>query len=230
MVSFRGSVAHTLIGRELSEEVMNKNLTIIGFVLTALYMVSLSLVLGDRIDQLLVMQLNEVGDFFAGIFGPVAFLWLVLGFLQQGKELQQSTKALELQAAELNQSVEQQRELVEVTRAQLEAERIVVELENKRRIEAAKPNFVFLAMGVSHSAGKSTFRVSVKNTGSTSTNLNVVFSESMTQQHPTEVHAWEKGQEVQFQFRFAVPVPEELLSQFTMLMLLAVQDKVSIKS
>ncbi|MCX8809391.1 hypothetical protein [Vibrio parahaemolyticus] len=188
---------------------MNKNLTVIGFVMTALYMVGLLSILSDRIGQILVMDLNEVGGFFAGIFGPVAFLWLVLGFLQQGKELQQSTKALELQAAELNESVKQQQELVEVTRAQLEAERNVVELENKRRVEAAKPNFVFLAVGATHSSGKSTFRVNVKNTGSTSTNLNIVFSEPMAHQHPTEVHAWEMSQEVQFQFRFASAIPEE---------------------
>ena len=30
---------------------------------------------------------NELGDFLAGTFAPVAFLWLVLGFFQQGAEL-----------------------------------------------------------------------------------------------------------------------------------------------
>lgn len=30
---------------------------------------------------------NSMGDFFAGFFAPLAFLWLVLGYLQQGNEL-----------------------------------------------------------------------------------------------------------------------------------------------
>jgi len=55
---------------------------------------------------------NELGDFLAGIFAPLAFLFLYLGYKQQGRELQQNTHALNLQAKELQNSVEQQRLLV----------------------------------------------------------------------------------------------------------------------
>lgn len=65
------------------------------------------------------MGLNEVGDFLAGAFGPVAILWLVLGFFQQGVELRQGTEALKLQAAELKNSVVQQCELVAAQKASL---------------------------------------------------------------------------------------------------------------
>lgn len=51
------------------------------------------------------MDLNALGDFAAGVFAPLAFLWLVLGYLQQGEDLQHSTEALKLQARELSQSV-----------------------------------------------------------------------------------------------------------------------------
>ncbi|MEJ1462209.1 MAG: hypothetical protein RPU15_02905 [Candidatus Sedimenticola sp. (ex Thyasira tokunagai)] len=61
------------------------------------------------------MAFNEWGDFFAGASAPLAFLWLVIGYFQQGEELGQNTKALEqqeralqLQVDELKQSVEQQ--------------------------------------------------------------------------------------------------------------------------
>lgn len=57
------------------------------------------------------LPLNELGDFLAGIFAPIAFLYLYLGYHQQGQELQQNTKALQLQAEELrisNQSLQQQ--------------------------------------------------------------------------------------------------------------------------
>jgi hypothetical protein len=40
------------------------------------------------------MKPNEWGDFFSGFFAPLAFLWLVLGYLQQGDELQLSTKCV----------------------------------------------------------------------------------------------------------------------------------------
>ena len=78
------------------------------------------------------MAPNEWGDFFAGCFAPLAFLWLVLGYMQQGEELQLSTKALQLQAKELSNSVEQQRALVEVTRQQLDSEREARHLEHSK--------------------------------------------------------------------------------------------------
>jgi hypothetical protein len=53
------------------------------------------------------LQANAWGDVFAGIFAPIAFAWLVLGYFQQGDELRQ-------QVFELQESVDQQRKLVEV--------------------------------------------------------------------------------------------------------------------
>lgn len=63
---------------------------------------------------------NEWGDMFAGLFAPVAFLWLVLGFLQQGKELRLSTHALKLQAQELRNAVEHQHELAVASQKSVE--------------------------------------------------------------------------------------------------------------
>ncbi|MCI1022591.1 hypothetical protein HWD96_10130 [Pseudomonas putida] len=72
----------------------------------------LSLFLGivtARFVELKSLPLNELGDFAAGAFGPLAFLWLVLGYRQQGVELRISSEALIEQAKELKLSVEQQR-------------------------------------------------------------------------------------------------------------------------
>lgn len=66
------------------------------------------------------MNPNEWGDFWAGTFAPLAFLWLVFGYYQQGEELKQNTAALKLQYRELANSVEQQKLLVETTQADLE--------------------------------------------------------------------------------------------------------------
>lgn len=71
-------------------------------------------------------SLNELGDFLAGIFAPIAFLWLILGYVQQGKQLEQNTKALEqqeralqLQIDEMKEGVKQQTRLVEMQNQQL---------------------------------------------------------------------------------------------------------------
>lgn len=85
------------------------------------------------------LELNEVGDFLAGAFGPLALFWVVLGFFQQGEELQNSVDALNLQAKEMRASVEQQKAMLEVTRAGIEQEKQKLEDERIRIEEAAKP-------------------------------------------------------------------------------------------
>ncbi len=76
----------------------------------------LSLFLGvvvARMKEFLFLPLNELGDFAAGVFAPLAFLWLVLGYRQQGKELSASTRALDQQVQELKASFALQREAAE---------------------------------------------------------------------------------------------------------------------
>lgn len=73
---------------------------------------------------------NIFGDFLAGAFAPLAFLWLVIAvFLQknelelQRQELKQTTRALQLQAGETRALVEQNKLSVGVAQAGLEAQR-----------------------------------------------------------------------------------------------------------
>ncbi|MDX8161929.1 hypothetical protein [Acinetobacter pittii] len=73
------------------------------------------------------MPLNEVGDFLAGVFSPLAFLFLYIGYKQnsesirlQNEELKASTRALELQVKEMRESVEQQKVMAELQRTELE--------------------------------------------------------------------------------------------------------------
>ena len=40
--------------------------------------------------------MGKPGDFLGGVSSPLAFLWLVLGFFQQGREIRLSNKALQL--------------------------------------------------------------------------------------------------------------------------------------
>ncbi len=71
-------------------------------------------------------SLNELGDALAGIFAPIAFFWLIMGYIQQGKQLDQNTKALEqqeralqLQIDEMKESVKQQGYLAQLQSEQL---------------------------------------------------------------------------------------------------------------
>ncbi len=49
----------------------------------------------------------ELGSFLEGAFAPLAFLWLVIGYFLQQKELEQNTDALLAQAEEIQRSAEQ---------------------------------------------------------------------------------------------------------------------------
>jgi hypothetical protein len=112
-------------------------------------------------------KLNERGDFFAGYFAPLAFLWLVIGYLQQGDELRQSTEALRLQAEELKNSVEQQSLLVEVSRQQLEQEAAAIRQERQLREEAAHPLFSLSHRGSTGSLALFDVQLALINDGGT---------------------------------------------------------------
>ena len=71
-------------------------------------------------------NLNEFGDFIAGAFAPLAFFWLVRGYYQQGKELQQNTEALNLQAQELQNSVQEQKNLFTLQQDEIKAKHFAV--------------------------------------------------------------------------------------------------------
>lgn len=68
------------------------------------------------------LELNEVGDFLAGTFSPLAFLFLILGYLQNNKNLSQNTEAISQQAIALKQqavSLQQQAKSLETQIAEL---------------------------------------------------------------------------------------------------------------
>ncbi|WP_019097770.1 hypothetical protein [Pseudomonas putida] len=99
---------------------MRNRLAWVGAIFTAVYLTGFTWFIFDRLPQLQTMELNSVGDFLAGAFGPIAFFWLILGFMQQGAELRLSSEALRMQADELKASVQQQTALVEAQKVTLE--------------------------------------------------------------------------------------------------------------
>ena len=112
---------------------MNKKSLILGMVITVIWIGFITCIfLFAGMEQ--PKSLNELGDFLAGVFAPIAFFWLILGYMQQGKQLDQNTKALQqqeralqLQIDEIRVGVEQQIELVQLQRQQLDEQHKMLE-------------------------------------------------------------------------------------------------------
>ncbi|WPN95853.1 hypothetical protein [Pseudomonas sp. MUP55] len=112
-----------------------------GLAISAAYLIAMHLIIGDRYSKFGTMGLNELGDFLAGGFSPLAFFWLVLGFLQQGRELSISSAALKSQAEELKHSVDQHKDMVELARTQLDLEQVNIRSRELQRSRSISPFF-----------------------------------------------------------------------------------------
>lgn len=98
---------------DLNDKRERRRLPLLGLALTALYVAGLVLYLVLQGQNPANLRLNELGDFLGGISSPLAFLWLVLGYFQQSREIRLSSKALHLQAREMKRSVDEHRRLAE---------------------------------------------------------------------------------------------------------------------
>lgn len=130
------------------------------------------------------LTLNEWGDFMAGAFAPLAFLWLVVGYVQQGVELKQNTAALlqqehalKLQAVELAASVAEQKSLGETTKLQLDHMKSTAAEESRARRHQAQPIPEFEqddpSTVVEIDQKRRWYRFSLMNVGSTATQVTV---------------------------------------------------------
>ena len=84
-----------------------RHLPRIGLGLSTVYVLGLVVYLVVQGQNPADLRLNELGDFLGGVSSPLAFLWLVLGFFQQSREIRLSGKALHLQATEMRRSLDQ---------------------------------------------------------------------------------------------------------------------------
>lgn len=153
-----------------------KHLNTLGLAITGVWLLLMLSYALAVWDDLLAMAPNEFGDLLAGTFAPLAFLWLVLGFFQQGEELRNSSRALWLQGEELRNSVEQQRQLVEATREQLQLERETLSHERNELARTSAPILRLTTGGnVGSGDGKRMYDFRVTNLGKRCTGLKVHF-------------------------------------------------------
>jgi hypothetical protein len=174
---------------------------VVGGAVTGIYLLCVAILVYWKRATLPVLELNAIGDFLAGVFGPIAFLWLVLGYLQQGRELKLSSDALQLQAQELKNSVDQQKELVAVSREQVEAELQNMRSAREQRARTIRPLFVATRNGGSHSGNRHELEFSIQNLGFSVTNVNFGFFGSLAKLSQNK-HLVENKEIVRFKIEF----------------------------
>ncbi|MEX5591902.1 hypothetical protein [Pseudomonas orientalis] len=157
--------------------------------------------MANKLDEFLCLELNELGDFLAGVFGPIAFLWLVLGFLQQGRELKLSSISLRIQAIELTKAVEQYKELVDVNRKQFDAESEYRKQALLLRMKEVRPIFAAEWYSSNHGPDAHSVYFHVKNIGGNVTNVKFSYPENLYTQ-TNQVRFMARGDAILFYLQF----------------------------
>jgi hypothetical protein len=132
---------------EETESFNRSRLPKIGIICTSLW-IGVAIIYVAMIWPIFVNQEPaDFATFLSGIFAPVAFFWLVLGFFQQGQELSYSSKALYLQQKELVNSVKQQTIIARIAADQLSFEKLRLEYEQKEKHRISQPVLLFESIG-----------------------------------------------------------------------------------
>lgn len=182
-----------------------------GMLLTVTWLGAAALLLYWKRAELAAMSPNAWGDFFAGCFSPIALLWLVLGYLQQGEELKLNTRALHVQADELKQSVAQQRALVDLTRLQLDSEIEARQFERAVQARSAKPQFsVRTGKGTARENQRFGYVLWIKNLGAPVTGVQADFWwDTDLRTRVADVGLLDRGGEVECNWLLADPLGSE---------------------
>lgn len=162
-----------------------KPATIAGVTISVIWVAGFSILLYCKRGTLAALEVNQWGDFFAGAVAPLAFLWLVLGYIQQGEELRLNTEALKAQHDELKRQVEETARLAAQAERQAMASEALAEVSraelarvNQKEFAAAQPNLE--AQG--GSGVPPTYTLRVVNSGATVTDLAISQRDGCTMQ------------------------------------------------
>jgi hypothetical protein len=80
-----------------------------GLTLTFVYLILMALYIDTQVgwEAFYTLTVERMGSFLEGAFAPLAFLWLVIGYFLQKKELSLNTDAMKMQFVEIQKSAEQ---------------------------------------------------------------------------------------------------------------------------
>ena len=80
----------------------------LGVGATAVYLLlALAYVVAQGFDEFISLPADNLGSFLEGAFAPLAFLWLVIGYFLQQRELHEASRALRAQHEEIRIANEQ---------------------------------------------------------------------------------------------------------------------------
>ena len=81
----------------------------LGLSITIIWLLGLGIYVEHSVGWVHIYDapVDIVGNFLEGAFAPLAFLWLVIGYFLQKKELMQNTDAIKMQYVEIQKSAEQ---------------------------------------------------------------------------------------------------------------------------
>lgn len=81
----------------------------LGLALTIMWLLLLSLYIAGTVGWVNIASapIDIVGNFLEGAFAPLAFLWLVIGYFLQKKEITQNTAAIKMQYVEIQKTADQ---------------------------------------------------------------------------------------------------------------------------
>lgn len=90
----------------------------LGMVCSVIWVVVLMVYLSGAVgwDKMADLPIEKLGSFLEGSFAPLAFLWFVLGYFSQQKELRQNTEAIKMQYVVIQKSADQAAIQAEATR------------------------------------------------------------------------------------------------------------------
>lgn len=159
-----------------------KKLTISGFLLTAFWLAIFLKIVVVNWSSAKLLSFNEWGDFLAGLTAPLALLWLVIGYFQQGKELHLNTEALLAQQEQLKRQVQETAVLAENSERQaIAAERMALlskeESEKAALKERAEAQPLFRPKGGNKNGA--TIKTTLRNDGATVSNVSVETDEQI---------------------------------------------------
>jgi hypothetical protein len=173
-----------------------------GVFVTAAYIGVFWWFFGAQISQIKTLEPNELGDFFAGVFGPVALFWVVLGFFQQGVELRHSVETLKLQAEELKNSVEQQRELVKASRDQYELDKEIIQNNRVQYMRSIEPDFMLRRAGGSGNGEFFNYTMEIINSGEDALVIEADIHPKPYEFKKLETDILRRGAKISFDVRF----------------------------
>lgn len=147
-----------------------KFLTIVGLVLSTIWLLVMFVLINWKFESVGAMDLNEIGDFLAGVTAPLALLWLVIGYFQQGKEISQNTKALKLQVEETAQLARNAERQAAATEQMAILNKTQYETEEAREHALSQP--LLISSGGTTSQGSAS-KTHLQNKGGPVTNIEI---------------------------------------------------------